>query len=64
MVQASLQTERGDDVEVASLTVKEMTSPVIGLDLLQDQVRRIARRKGFTLNLMVIGQTSAFTSIK
>jgi len=30
---------------------------VIGLDLLQEQVRRIALRKGFTLNLMVLGRS-------
>ena len=30
-------------------------SSVIGLDLLQEQVRRLALRKGFTLNVMVVG---------
>jgi len=29
---------------------------IIGLDQLQEQVRRLALRRGFTLNLMVVGE--------
>jgi len=54
---ASRLTEKGDDVQMTSAVSPEMAPPSIGLDLLQDQVRRIARRKGFTLNLMVIGRS-------
>lgn len=32
------------------------TDTIIGLEHLQDQVRKLAIRKGFTLNLMVIGE--------
>lgn len=40
-----------------TLHSEEKAAPerLIGLDLLQEQVRRLALRKGFTLNIMVVG---------
>ena len=39
------------------------TDYIIGLDQLQEQVRRLALRRGFTLNLMVVGKFNILTLI-
>lgn len=59
------QDERGDEdtkssdrpplARKPSMKVGLSSERLIGLELLQEQVRRLALRKGFTLNIMVVG---------
>lgn len=55
---ASSTTEMGPQLRTLPLP-KTVASAnyIIGLDQLQEQVRRLALRRGFTLNLMVVGRS-------